>query len=41
MNIEKFLPSVLRTRNDESRKWLEVQIKELNKPVTNVEEYVE
>ena len=40
-NIEKFVPVVLRERIEESRKWLTKQYQDLNKPVTNVEEYVE
>jgi hypothetical protein len=39
--IEKFIPVVLRERIEEGKKWLDQQYKDLSKPVTNVEEYVE
>jgi DNA repair exonuclease SbcCD ATPase subunit len=39
--IEKFIPVVIRERNEKAKKWLEQSIKDLSKPVANVEEYVE
>lgn len=35
------IPKIIKTRNDESKKWLESQIRDLSKPDTGVEEFVE
>ena len=40
-SIEKFVPIVVRERNEKAIKWLETAIKDLSRPVANVEEYVE
>ena len=39
--IEDMIPKVIRERTDEAKKWLRKAISNLNKPVTNVEEFVE
>lgn len=39
--IEKYIPSVIKERNDAAKKWLEQGIRDLDRQVSNVEEYVE
>jgi hypothetical protein len=39
--INKFVPIEIKRRNDECKLWLSQRIRELNKPVANVEEFVE
>jgi hypothetical protein len=39
--IEKNIPEVIKGRNEESKKWLEAQIRNLEKPIFTVEEFVE
>jgi hypothetical protein len=40
-SIEKFIPSVLKQRNDQQKAWLEARIKELEKPVSDVSQFVQ
>jgi superfamily II RNA helicase len=40
--LEKDIPDVIKKRNEEAKKWLEVQIRNLNKPnLQDVEEFVD
>jgi hypothetical protein len=39
--LEKDIPEVIRQRNEESKKWLENQIRNLEKQIYSVEDFVE
>lgn len=39
--LETFIPEVIRDRNEHSKKWLDKQIRDLSKPDTGVEDFVE
>lgn len=39
--IESFIPGIIKQRNNEAKQWLQANIKDLNKPVSNVEEFVQ
>lgn len=39
--IESSIPVVVKERNEEAKKWLQQNIRNLSKSVTNVEEFVE
>jgi hypothetical protein len=39
--INKFIPIEIKRRNDEAKEWLKLRIRELNKPIGNVEDFVE
>jgi len=39
--LEKDIPDVIKKRNDESKKWLETQIRNLEKQIFTVEDFVE
>ena len=39
--IEELVPKIIRARTDESKKWLQKSIRDLQKPVASVEDFVE
>ena len=39
--LEQFIPEVIRGRNEKSKKWLDKQVRDLSKPDTGVEDFVE
>lgn len=40
-SIEEIVPKIMRERREQAKKWLQESIRKLQKPVTNVEEFVE